>query len=1259
MTSVKILQYNCQGANNNGKRIDLFQHLKEQKCEIYCLVDTHFSQKDQNLIRSQWNSDCVFNSYSSNSRGIAILFNNIEYELHTQLNDTQGNYLIVDISVQSKRFTLAVIYGPNVDSPQFFKALFEEIDSIGNESLIMCGDFNLVLEPDLDYHNYRHINNRKARQLVLDEIEIRNLKDSFRILSPLQRRYTWRRTNPLQQARLDFFLVTDDIHQQVNKCKIGISYRSDHSMVTLEIDFFNIKKGKSLWKHNNALLKDIDYINTINEKIKEIKQQYALPVYNHENISDVPDDEIQFVIDDQLFLETLLMELRGKSISFASFRKKQTDKHEQELIKRIKNIEENLTENNQDELNNLRSDLEKLRHEKMKGKVIRSRAQWIEEGEKPSKFFCNLENQNYINKTMYKLKNNNSEIIYDQLQILEETKNFYSNLYSNKDDEIETIEMENYLADFIVPKLNSDEALMLEGSITLSEATHTLKNMSNNKSPGSDGFSSEFFKVFWRYLGHFVIRSLNYGFQKEELSITQREGIITCIPKENKPKELLKNWRPITLLNVVYKIASGAIANRLKSHLDKLIHPDQTGFIHGRYIGENTRLIYDMMHYTEENNIPALLLLIDFEKAFDSLSWSFIDKVMKYFNIGESFRKWVKVFYKNSKSAVIQSGHLSSFFYLGRGCRQGDPISPYLFLLCAEVLAIRIRNNKNIKGIKFDDKEMKISQYADDTALTLDGSKKSLNESLYELDRYAAVSGLKANFDKTHVIWLGLKKYSQQTINTRYKLVWGKTRFKLLGIDFSVNLDEMMDINFKPKMEKVKNQLAQWERRNLTVIGKITVIKTVVLPKFNHLFMALPNPSQVFMKTLNDSLQEFLWHGPNRVKSKVLVKSYRQGGLKMIDTFNFISSLKLTWIRRLLIDDRHWQLFIKEQVNLNNMFSLGKDYIEVQAKSIKNLFWKDVLHSYIKLIDSTEIDTAQKVLSLPCFYDRVKIGGVGFYNKNWYEHGIRFISDFFNTDGSFYTLENLRNQYKIKINFLQYQSIKASLKAMLCTYNIEVNEKLVLPVLPYYLQIILKSKKGTKDFYDILIVNKESITGQVKWNKEFNFSNEDWKNIFEMPFTVTKCSKLQWFQYRINHRILATNSYLYKTNIVDSPLCEFCKQEDETIKHILWNCSVTQNFLHQIENWSEGLNFQLPQNEKEFLFNIGDFRNKQEEQLIILEIKYYLYTARCLKQKPNILALKRSLKMFYWIHKQLAINGGYLDHFLVTWEFLETLLLDN
>ena len=322
-----------------------------------------------------------------------------------------------------------------------------------------------------------------------------------------------------------------------------------------------------------------------------------------------------------------------------------------------------------------------------------------------------------------------------------------------------------------------------------------------------------FLKYFGKKLGHFIIRSINDGFTKGLLSVTQREGIITCIPKDNKPRNQIKNYRPISLLNCIYKIASGVIALRIKSTLHKVIHADQTGFIAGRYIGENTRLVYDIMHFTEENNIPGLLLLIDFEKAFDSVSWSFLYKVSEFFGFGDSIISWIKLFNNNASLCVNLGGHLSSTFNIGRGCRQGDPVSPFLFILCVEILGIMIRNDKDIKGIIINDKEHKLSQYADDTLFFLDGTSKSLNETLNVLSEFARFSGLKINFGKTHAVWIGLKKYSTASIKTRWKLCWGKTDFKLLGIIFQVNLDEFQNVNYKDKIQKIKSLIKLWKRR--------------------------------------------------------------------------------------------------------------------------------------------------------------------------------------------------------------------------------------------------------------------------------------------------------------------------------------------------------------------------------------------------------------------------------------------------------------
>ena len=125
-------------------------------------------------------------------------------------------------------------------------------------------------------------------------------------------------------------------------------------------------------------------------------------------------------------------------------------------------------------------------------------------------------------------------------------------------------------------------------------------------------------------------------------------------------------------------MASSVIASRLKSFLPKLIHEDQKGFISGRYISENVRLIYDILFEAKQQEIPGLLLSIDFQQAFDSILWKFIHKTLDYFNFGPSFKRWIKLFQTGSESCILQNGHMTEYFSLLRGCRQGDPISPYI-----------------------------------------------------------------------------------------------------------------------------------------------------------------------------------------------------------------------------------------------------------------------------------------------------------------------------------------------------------------------------------------------------------------------------------------------------------------------------------------------------------------------------------------------------------------------------------------------------
>ena len=234
------------------------------------------------------------------------------------------------------------------------------------------------------------------------------------------------------------------------------------------------------------------------------------------------------------------------------------------------------------------------------------------------------------------------------------------------------------------------------------------------------------------------------------MSVTQRQGIITCIPKEGKDKQFLKNWRPITPLNSEYKIASSCITERLKTVLHKLIGEDQKGFLKGRYIGENIRLVYDTLMYTGKHQIPGLLLMVDFEKAFDSVAWSFIEKPLSAFNFGNDIKRWVSTFYANIKSCISVNGNYSEWFDVKRGTRQGDLLSPYLFLICSEILSLMIQQNENIHGIKVLDEEILLTQFEDHTTFFLEGRQESFCACIHTLQLFAQISGLKTNCEKNN-----------------------------------------------------------------------------------------------------------------------------------------------------------------------------------------------------------------------------------------------------------------------------------------------------------------------------------------------------------------------------------------------------------------------------------------------------------------------------------------------------------------------------
>ena len=1097
--------------------------------------------------------------------------------------------------------------------------------------------------------------NKKANEEISKMFTELDLVDIWRDQHPTTRRYTWK-GNKGQRGRLDYFAVSADLIDK-SSSDIENNYFSDHSTISLSIDLHNQPHGRGFWKFNNSLLKDKDYVNKIKKCIIDTVDTYR--------IDDKDSNDEKFTINDQLLWETLKLMIRGETIPYASHKKKERDKRENDIENRLRQLNDDLnktTDQNkvEQEIDKVLEELKLIRQDKIEGLSTRAKAKWHLEGEKPTNYFCNLEKFHRSEKTMEKLILDNKEEITDIKDIVNEQKRYYETLYSSQGNEpsatLKTTFFDNNNPYF--NRLTPTEADSCEGQIERHECAKALKDMPNFKSPGTDGFTVEFYKFFWKDIGDYVLRSIQYAYNSETMSITQRQGVILNIPKKDKDRTRLKNWRPISLLNIDYKIATAVIANRLKANLGNIISISQNGYLKDRSTSDCTRLVYDVIENRRRKQLTGMLLLLDFEKAFDSLEWHMIDNSLNFFGFGPSIRKWVKIFYKNISSCILNNGHISSFFNIKRGVRQGDPLSPYLFLIAVEVLSGHLKYHPEIRGISFRDTEYLISQLADDTTLLLDGTYESLKQVFAVLDDFKILSGLKLNFSKTEAIWLGSDFGSMKEYDFDFKLKWNHEGvFKLLGITYDLGKDDITFGNYEDKMKTIQKTLKNWTLRNLTLIGKVTIIKTLIIPQLVHLFTSLPNPPNSFFKDIETEIFKFIWDNKNdKIKRGVLYCAKEDGGLNLQHLPSFCNSLKLTWLGKIFKNERYpWKLLFNDECNLTGghslLFNLHPKSIENVAKTL-NPFWNDMLSIWTKLNAWREPAVVGDVLRQSIHRNPfIRIQRKTIYRKHWIESGFVYIADIIE-NGKIMELDEINETYDIGMHHLDYRGLLEAIpKEWLNLIRNDTTNCMGTPN-PFLKGIL--SKKNLNQFFYNYVVKPFRVTAPAieKWELELNLNDTDWVHIYDSNFRSSCNTKIQNFQYKFLHRAIYTNSRLFKMKIVESEKCTFCKTSEETIDHLFWDCSITKKYIHlYLKFLKEKCNYDLNLSKKDFFLGLDNIENELlGVNYSLCMLKYSILQAKCKNSIPkfeiyfnnltNIIRTEISLNRF---ERKWGMFGGAIS----------------
>ncbi len=875
-SKLNIISLNVRGLNHTKKRQILMHWFNDNKGDILMMQETFCKNDFRELNNNKWETLHSF-SDSVHSRGVLIsISKKLKYDITNIHRKNDGRAVLVNANIKGIDTSICSVYAPSdsTERKEFFKTfkywLARNTDH--PEHLILGGDFNC----GLNVNDRSNTDEDRTRSSLKNLLENHNLIDTWYVKNK-DLQYTFVDDVNNSKSRIDYIFLSKDIKYKIDKIELRHAPKKDkHSAVYLSLIWDDNKMGPGYWKLNSKLL-DLPEFDTLIETLANDAKN------NHP------------YLDGRMRWELFKVNTQDCGQKMGKARAKQQKEYISNLQRSIDEInkkESNGEPINKEEKMAIENKINNYYKEKQDGCILRSKTQWVNEGERSTKFFFNLEKSKQSNNVIKEIKDTNGNLHTRDNEILKECALFYENLFSSK--KVTQEDIDEYLQEVEIPNvLNTSQKTMCDEYITEKEIKKVVDNLKIGKSPGCDGLTTEFYKKYWPVIKDLYMDMIQETYRLGELPYTLRKAILALLFKKGDTT-LLKNYRPISLTNYDYKILCFALANRLQKVLSDIIHEDQTGYIKGRYIGTNARLLEDYFEHCESFNIPGILLMLDFEKAFDSIEWNFMTSVLSKFNFGEGFIRWVKILYKNPIISIKNNGWLSQDIKLERGVRQGCPLSALLFVLAVEIMAIEIRKNKNIKGFQCGNEEIKDSLYADDTTLLL-SSIESLNEAINTINKFSRVAGPKLNVDKTEGILLGPLKNTLISING---IKFTNKAVRCLGIYIGHDKISCYQKNWKDKIEKMKLVFERWKNRHLSIFGKSLIIKSLAASILVHTMSILDTPTEI-LDEIEKLIFGFLWEKNEKIKRKTLIMNKLKGGINMLDIHCKNKALKASWIKRL------------------------------------------------------------------------------------------------------------------------------------------------------------------------------------------------------------------------------------------------------------------------------------------------------------------------------------------------------------------------
>jgi hypothetical protein len=563
------------------------------------------------------------------------------------------------------------------------------------------------------------------------------------------------------------------------------------------------------------------------------------------------------------------------------------------------------------------------------------------------------------------IRDDNGELFTSEASRDQHIRDFYRKIYS-PDPGMRPLD-DNCIEQFLGPevannnivlnaKLSEPEKNFFDRPLTIQELDTALNNMNPNSAGGLDGIPTKFLKKFWAFIRVPLVNYANFSFAQGRLTQSFNSAGIKLIPKKGDISKI-KNWRPISLLNNIFKIIAKAIDARLQSLNQIILSRGQKGFTSKRILQECIINITESIAFAEEEKIPAFILALDMAKAFDTVRHDYMLHVYKFFGLGPNLIKMLNTISTGRTACIIKDNGLTTpTFSLGTGFPQGSPPSPNQFNFGEQLLIFKIELDPRIKPIKITSQinvpylapapvhwipevrdpgpvpvplplpvpatrpeeriygfsesrrnTEKTEAFADDNNILGLLDQIALQSIKEILSNFADLSGLKCNVDKSQILVVGTDAVPGYVTDTGFAV---SDELKILGFRITKNFDSMVD-NLDPAIDKIRNLARYWDRFKLSLPGRLSVAKSLMLSQIGFFASILPVPDPV-INTIQKAINDFVT-GTLKIEKNRICMEPKCGGIGMISVKNYIHSLHCSWIKRTkaaVIDN--WRLDMSE-----------------------------------------------------------------------------------------------------------------------------------------------------------------------------------------------------------------------------------------------------------------------------------------------------------------------------------------------------------